>query len=91
MKRSNSAIAQSVPDRADLTMVGQSRQRRHDRVEPVGQCGGAGLQDQGDLISVMRPSRTAGIASQPGRAAIFSGRTFLPHHDARITSGAASQ
>jgi hypothetical protein len=39
----------------------------------------------------MRLLRTAGISLQPGRCRMRSGTTFLPHHDARITSGAASR
>ncbi len=38
----------------------------------------------------MRPAATAGIADQPGRAAMREGTTFFPHQDARITSGAAA-
>ena len=56
---------------------------------PSVNAAGPGCKIRGDLISLMRPFWIAGIVSQPGRLAIFSGRTFLPHHDARITSGAA--
>jgi hypothetical protein len=39
----------------------------------------------------MRLSRTAGISLQPGRCRILSITTFLPHQDAKITSGAAAR
>ena len=51
---------------------------------------GPGCKISGDLISITRPFRTAGIASHPGRSRIFLGTTFLPHHDARMMSGAAT-
>ena len=43
-----------------------------------------------DLISRRKPSRTAGIASKPGRAATFAGTNFLPHHEPTMMSGFAS-
>jgi len=58
---------------------------------PSVSAAGPGCNISGDLISTMRPLRTAGISCQPGRFLIRSGTTFLPHHDARITSGAVSR
>src|ERR1700688_3718576 len=58
---------------------------------PSVSAAGPGCRISGDLISTMRLLRTAGISFQPGRVRILSGTTFLPHHDARITSGAASR
>ena len=57
---------------------------------PSVSAAGPGCRMSGDLISKMRPSRTAGMASQPRRRRIRSMATFLPHHEARITSGAAA-
>ena len=57
--------------------------------KPSVNAAGPGCRIRGDLISTIRPFWMAGIVFHPGRAAIFSGRTFFPHHDARITSGAA--
>src|SRR5260370_42640788 len=56
---------------------------------PSVSAAGPGCRISADLISTMRPLRTAGISLQPGRFLILSGTTFLPHQDARITSGAA--
>src|SRR5882757_2221154 len=58
---------------------------------PSVSAAGPGCKINGDLISTMRLLRIAGISFQPGRCLIRSGTTFLPHHDARITSGAASR
>src|ERR1700692_541315 len=58
---------------------------------PSVSAAGPGCRISGDLISTIRLLRTAGISFQPGRVRILSGTTFLPHHDARITSGAASR
>src|ERR1700712_4720140 len=58
---------------------------------PSVSAAGPGCRINGDLISTMRLLRTAGISFQPGRCLILSGTTFLPHHDARIRSGAASR
>src|ERR1700682_485060 len=58
---------------------------------PSVSAAGPGCRISGDLISTMRSLRTAGISFQPGRFLILSGTTFLPHHDARITSGAAAR
>jgi len=55
---------------------------------PSVSAAGPGCRMFGDLISCSAPSRTAGIAPQPGRAATFSGRNFLPHHEPRMMSGA---
>jgi hypothetical protein len=41
----------------------------------------AGVRMMADLISCRRPSRTAGMFSQPGRAAMRSGRKCLPHQE----------
>ena len=58
---------------------------------PSVSAAGPGCRISGDLISTMRLLRTAGISLQPGRCLIRSGTTFLPHQDARITSGAVSR
>src|SRR6478736_6289782 len=58
---------------------------------PSVNAAGPGCKIRADLISTMRSLRTAGISFQPGRFLILSGTTFLPHHDARITSGAAAR
>src|SRR4051794_6122323 len=58
---------------------------------PSVSAAGPGCRISGDLISTMRLLCTAGISFQPGRCLILSGTTFLPHQDARITSGAASR
>src|SRR5258708_2241944 len=58
---------------------------------PSVSAAGPGWRISGDLISTMRLLRTAGISFQPGRCRILSGTTFLPHHDARMTFGAASR
>src|ERR1700688_3229183 len=58
---------------------------------PSVSAAGPGCRISGDLISTMRPLRTAGIWSQPGRFLILSATTFLPHQDARITSGAVTR
>src|ERR1700682_352934 len=58
---------------------------------PSVSAAGPGCRISGDLISTMRSLRTAGISLQPGRVLILSGTTFLPHQDARITSGAAAR
>src|SRR5882757_7178629 len=57
---------------------------------PSVSAAGPGCRISADLISTMRSLRTAGISFQPGRFLIRSGTTFLPHHDARMTSGAAA-
>ena len=51
---------------------------------------GPGCKIRGDLISTILSFRTAGITSHPLRYRILSGCTFLPHHEARIRSGAAA-
>ena len=56
---------------------------------PSVSAAGPGWRISGDLISTIRPSRTAGMASQPGRRLILSGTTFLQHQEARMRSGAA--
>src|SRR5258705_12365186 len=58
---------------------------------PSVSAAGPGCKIRADLISTMRSLWTAGISFQPGRFLILSGTTFLPHHDARITSGAAAR
>src|SRR5258706_11783743 len=58
---------------------------------PSVNAAGPGCRISGDLISTMRSLRTAGISLQPGRFRILSRTTFLPHQDARITSGAAAR
>src|SRR5471032_1496281 len=58
---------------------------------PSVSAAGPGCRISGDLISTMRSLRTAGISFQPGRFLILSGTTFLPHQEARITSGAAAR
>ena len=58
---------------------------------PSVSAAGPGCRISADLISTMRLLRTAGISFQPGRYLILSATTFLPHHDARITSGAAAR
>ncbi len=55
---------------------------------PSNSAAGPGCRMIGDLISCSSPSRTAGIADQPGRAATCSGRNFLPHHEPNTMSGA---
>jgi hypothetical protein len=57
---------------------------------PSVSAAGPGCRISADLISTMRSLRTAGIASQPDRCRILSGTTFLPHQEARMTSGAAA-
>lgn len=57
---------------------------------PSVMAAGPGCRMSGDLISTIRFARTAGTASQPGRAAMRAGTTFFPHQEARITSGAAA-
>ena len=44
---------------------------------PSVSAAGPGCRISGDLISRSKPSRTAGIASKPGRAATFAGHEFL--------------
>ena len=56
---------------------------------PSVSAAGPGCRISGDLISCSSPSRTAGTSAQPGRAATFSGRNFLPHHEPMMRSGAA--
>src|SRR3546814_18783991 len=51
---------------------------------------GPGCRIRGDLISWIRPAATAGMACHPRRLAMRSGRTFLPHQDARLTYGRAA-
>ena len=53
---------------------------------PSVRAAGPGCRMIGDLISCSAPSRTAGIAPQPGRAATFSGRNFLPPGESRGAS-----
>ena len=65
-------------------------QRGEDCVRPSVRAAGPGCRISADLISTMWSFRTAGIASQPGRCRILSGTTFLPHQEARMTSGAAT-
>jgi hypothetical protein len=57
---------------------------------PSVSAAGPGRRISADLISTMQPLRTAGIASQQGRCRILSKTTFLPHQEARMTSGAAA-
>ena len=57
---------------------------------PSVSAAGPGCRISADLISMMRSFGTAGIASQPGRCRILSGTTFLPHQEAKMTSGAAA-
>jgi G3E family GTPase len=68
--------------RQEIVFIGASR--------PSVNAAGPGWRISGDLISTMRPLRTAGIRSHPGLCLIRSGTTFLPHHEARMISGAAS-
>src|SRR5712664_819644 len=58
---------------------------------PSVSAAGPGCRISGDLISTMRLLATAGISLQPGRFRILSGTTFMPHHEARMTSGAAAR
>src|SRR5437773_7468172 len=60
------------------------------RRTPSVSAAGPGCRISEDLISCSSPSRTAGTASQPGRAATRPGRNFLPHQEPRITSGRLS-
>ncbi len=67
-------------------------QRFHDRIQPVGQRRRSRLQDQrrldlDDAVVDAPPESSL----QPGRCLMRSGTTFLPHQEARITSGAASR
>jgi hypothetical protein len=57
---------------------------------PSVNAAGPGCKMSGDLISKMPPFRTAGRAAHPGRSQIRRRTTFLPHHEARMTSGAAA-
>ena len=54
---------------------------------PSLKAAGPGCSISADLISCSSWLRTAGSACQPGRAATFSGRNFLPHQEPIITSG----
>ena len=66
-------------------------QRRDNRIQSVGERRRTGLQDQRrfDLDDAVVADRRNLV--QPGRFLILSGTTFLPHHDARMTSGAAAR
>src|SRR5262249_15387547 len=57
---------------------------------PSVSAAGPGCRISGDFISTILLFFTAGIPSHPAREEIFSGTTFFPHHDARMTSGAAA-
>src|SRR5207342_2798869 len=61
-----------------------ARMMRAISVTPSVRAAGPGWRITGDLISCSSPSRTAGMASHPGRATTFSGRNFLPHHEPRM-------
>src|SRR5712691_2692310 len=56
---------------------------------PVSAAGPA-CKMSGDLISRRKPSRTAGMAAKPGRAATLAGTNFLPHQEPTMMSGAAA-
>ena len=55
---------------------------------PSVSAAGPGCRISGDLISRRKPSRTAGMASKPGRPANLAGTNFLPHHEPITMSGA---
>src|SRR5262245_59250046 len=55
---------------------------------PSVSAAGPGCRIKGDLTSCNCASRTAGITFHPARAATFSARNFLPHHEPMMRSGA---
>ena len=59
-----------------------------DLANALGQAAGPGCRMTGDLTRGGVRCAMAGIACQPGRAATFSGRNFLPHQLPRMMSGA---
>jgi hypothetical protein len=57
---------------------------------PSVNAAGPRLQTDRRFDSYSAPFRTAGICSKPARAASFSGRNFLPHHEPMMMSGGAT-
>ena len=76
----------AAADRCAPTPRRCPRARRGRRSAPPGRAAGSCV----DLISRRKPSRTAGMASKPGRAATFAGTNFLPHHEPTMMSGCAA-